>query len=414
MSGRRLDALRVAAARPTDPVALDETLTALRGALYGWGPALVPVPSRPGAASVLAMARLDQPLEAGADGEPVALVVPTSGSTGDPKGALLTATAIGHSAEATHHKLGGRGQWLLALPLTHIAGLQVLIRSLYAGVQPVAMDLTGGFDPDRFAAAEAELGSGRRYTSLVPTQLRRLLDGPAGGLDALAGFDAVLVGGAALDPRLRARAVDAGVRVVTTYGMTETCGGCVYDGVPIGEVEVDVPEAGGQVRLGGPVVFSGYRLRPDLTATALELDRGLRWHVTADVGWLDKSGCLQIGGRLDDVVVTGGEKVTPGAVEAVLGFGVNVQEVVVVGVPDPEWGQRLVAVVVPADSAAPDLTALRTVAARFLPPYALPRQLVLVPKIPQLASGKPDRAALRRRAEAEAARAEANSAEAGR
>lgn len=397
MTGRRLDALPVSTQSTADPTLLDDMLHALRAALSGEGPALVPVPAGRGGAAVRAMAQLGVPLEEGADGEPVALVVPTSGSTGEPKGALLTASAIEHSATSTHRRLGGRGQWLLALPLTHIAGLQVLIRSLYAGITAAVTPTARSFDPLMFAIAASQMANGRRYTSLVPTQLRRLLDGPLIGREALACFDAVLVGGAALDPALRARAVDADVPVVTTYGMSETCGGCVYDGAPLEGVDVDVPEEGGPVRLGGPVVFSGYRLRPDLTAAALEVRNGNRWHVTADSGWLDMSGRLQIRGRLDDVVLTGGEKVAPGAVEAALGFSPDVREVVVVGVPDAEWGERLVAAVVPSSSGPPDLETLRVFAARDLPPYALPRQLLVVRRIPTLKSGKPDLAALRRR-----------------
>lgn len=396
---RTLEALPISAGMTLEDNSLSELLRTISDALNGDRPALVPVPRGPAGKAVRAMAQPDVPLEEGADGEPVVLVVPTSGSTGTPKGVLLTRSALEHSAIATHHRLRRPGQWLLALPLTHIAGLQVLIRSLYSGLQPVSMDLTKGFDPLRFAVAEGEMGgSHRRYTSLVPTQLRRLLDGPIEGREALAGFDAVLVGGAVLDPALRSRAVAAGVRVVTTYGMSETCGGCVYDGTPLEDVEACVPDEGGPIRLGGPVVFSGYRLRPDLTAAALQVEDGVRWHVTADTGWFDASGCLQIRGRLDDVVVTGGEKVAPGAVESALAFSPDVREVVVVGVPDADWGERLVAVVVPSGSSAPDLATLRTFAARNLPPYALPRQLVVVARIPTLRSGKPDRRSLRQRA----------------
>lgn len=399
MVARNLEPLPISAGMTLGVNSLSELLRTISDALNGDRPALVPVPRGPAGKAVRAMAQPGVPLEEGAGGEPVVLVVPTSGSTGPPKGVLLTRSALEYSATATHHRLGGPGQWLLALPLTHIAGLQVLIRSLHSGLQPVPMDLTKGFDPLRFAVAEGKMGgSHRRYTALVPTQLRRLLDGPPEGREALAGFDAVLVGGALLDPALRSRAVAAGVRVVTTYGMSETCGGCVYDGVPLEGVEIDLPEAGGRVRLGGPVVFSGYRLRPDLTAAVLQVENGKRWHVTADSGWFDTSGRLQIRGRLDDMVVTGGENVATGAVESALALSPDVREVVVVGVPDAEWGERLVAVVVPSGSLAPDLATLRTFAARNLPPYALPRQLVLVRTIPMLRSGKPDRIALRRRA----------------
>ena len=167
-----------------------------------------------------------------------------------------------HSARATHDRLGGPGQWLLALPVTHVAGLTVLVRSLVARTRPEVLDLYGGFSVDAFVAATARMAPDvRHYTSLVPTQLRRLLDA---GAD-LSSYDGILVGGAALPAALAERAASAGVRVVTTYGMSETCGGCVYDGLPLDGVEVVVRDDG-RVELGGPVVFAGYRLRPDLTA----------------------------------------------------------------------------------------------------------------------------------------------------
>ena len=368
---------------------------ALRAALDGTGPAIVPVPAGPVGAAVLAMARPDEPLEATADAEQIALVAPTSGSTGEPKGALLPASALRASAAATLVRLGGPGQWLLALPLTHIAGLQVVIRSLLPGIDPVAMPDLGGFEPAAFAGATARLEAPRRYTALVPTQLRRLLDGPPAGLDALVTFDAVLVGGAALDQHLRSRALACGVRVVTTYGMSETCGGCVYDGMPLDGVQVDAPDEG-PIRIGGAVVFIGYRLRPELTAIALDVLHGVRWHVTADLGALDQHGRLLVHGRVDDVIVTGGEKVAPASVERVLRSHPAVSEVVVLGVEDPAWGQRVVAVVVPRDGAQLDLPALRAHTAGRLAPYAQPRELVLVPRIPMVASGKPNRSLLRR------------------
>jgi O-succinylbenzoic acid--CoA ligase len=323
------------------------------------------------------MGRPDEPLER----DDVAVVVPTSGSTGEPKGALLTAGALLHSARATLDRLGGPGQWLLALPVTHVAGLQVLLRSHVAGQAPEVLDLDAGFDVDAFVAATGRLDpAGRRYTALVPTQLRRLVDA---GVD-LSPYDAVLVGGAAL------RFTPPG-NVVRTYGMTETCGGCVYDGRPLAGVDVRI-EADGRVSLGGPVVFAGYRLRPDLTAPALVDGR----HLTQDLGELDADGCLRVLGRADDVIVTGGVNVAAALVEHVLASHPAVAAVAVVGVPDPEWGERVVAVVEPAHGVpAPDLAALRAFAAGRLEPAALPREVVAVASLPMLASGKADSAALR-------------------
>ncbi|MDR1119158.1 MAG: AMP-binding protein, partial [Bifidobacteriaceae bacterium] len=179
-----------------------------------------------------------------------AIAVPTSGSTGDPRWVALSASAVCASARLSAARLGGAGHWLLALPPTHIAGLNVVIRALLSGGALRAM-APGRFTAEGFAAAAAALPPGARFTSLVPTQLRRLLDGGSGALRALAGFDAVLVGGAALDLGLRERAVAAGVRVVETYGMAETCGGCVYDGVPLDDVSVRVTDDG-RIAVAGP------------------------------------------------------------------------------------------------------------------------------------------------------------------
>ena len=187
---------------------LTEVLPRLRAALDGSGPAVLPVPDGPAGQAVRELVRPDLPLEPGPDGEPVALVVPTSGSTGSVKGALLTGSALRASAQATLDRLGGPGRWLLALPTTHVAGLTVLVRSLLAGTEPVPMPLAGGFDAAGFVAGTAALGPARRYTALVPTQLRRLLADPAGAA-ALAGYDAVLIGGAAAEPDLLERATRA-------------------------------------------------------------------------------------------------------------------------------------------------------------------------------------------------------------
>lgn len=369
---------------PTGEAVLSSLVPALAAALDGAGPALLPLPSGGTRRAVIDALRPDLPLER----DDVALVVPTSGSTGEPKGVLLTAAALRHSAGATHERLGGPGQWLLALPVTHIAGLAVVVRSLEARTRPEVLDLYGGFDVAAFAAAAARLDAGRRrYTALVPTQLRRLLDA---GVD-LTGFDAVLVGGAALPRDLHRAAGESGVRVVSTYGMSETCGGCVYDGYPLDGVDV-VLGPDGRISLGGPVVFAGYRLRPDLTAVALVDGR----HVTQDLGRSGADGRLEVLGRADDVIVTGGENVAAGLVERVLGNHPGVRACAVVGRPDPEWGERVVAVVEARDwDDVPSLEELRGFAAGSLEAAALPRELVVLGVLPMLPSGKPDKAAVR-------------------
>jgi O-succinylbenzoic acid--CoA ligase len=316
----------------------------------------------------------EEPLEPGAD-----LVVVTSGSTGGGRAVLLPAAAMIASAEATHGRLGGAGAWLLALPVSAIAGLQVLCRSHLAD-RPVTVLAR----EEPLAAAIARMPAGRRYTALVPTQLRRFLDGEADGLRA---FDAVLVGGAATDPALLARARDAGVAVVTTYGMTETAGGCVYDGRPLDGVRARVSDGG--VELSGPVLALGYRRDPVATAEAFADG----WFRTRDAGSLE-DGRLTVTGRLDDVVITGGVNVAPAAVEAVLRDHPGITDAVVFGRPDDEWGQRVVAAVVPTGPEAPRLSDVRAWVADRLGAPAAPRQLHLLDDVPLLHTGKPDRRAV--------------------
>jgi O-succinylbenzoic acid--CoA ligase len=319
----------------------------------------------------------------------IAVVLATSGSTGVPKGAELTADALLASACASLGRIGAdpAQRWLCGLPAHHISGLGVLVRSLVAGSTPAFADR---LEPDVVAAAVR--GPDRvGYVSMVPTQLRRLLEAGA----PVAEFDAILLGGAAIPADLLAAAAAAGARVVTTYGMTETSGGCVYDGVPLDGVRV-ATGGDGRIRISGPVLFTRYRLAPELTASAL--DDG--WFVTADLGEVDPEGRLVLGGRADDVIVTGGEKVVAGEVERVLRESGRVRDAAVVGVPDPEWGERVTALVVPADAGLPpSLDQLREHVGRSLPRYAAPRGLILLPEIPLLSSGKPDRQLLRKLAE---------------
>ena len=310
------------------------------------------------------------------DEEPEPLAVATSGSTGEPKRVLLSRRALRASATATADRLGGPGQWVLNLPPTYVAGLQVLFRSVLAGTTPVVED-------SLVAAADA-MTAERRYVSLVPTQLHRALDDPD-SVRALRTFSTVLVGGAAVPATLRARAAEAGVHVVATYGMSETCGGCVYDGVPLDGVGLAVA-ADGRIRLGGPVLFDGYDGRPDLTDRVL----GDGWFVTQDVGRLDDDGRLEVLGRLDDMVVSGGVKVPGPAVAERLRAHVAVAAAEVVGVEDDEWGQRVVAFVVGDLS----LDAARDWVAAVHPRTWAPREVLVVAELPLLDSGKVDRVRL--------------------
>jgi o-succinylbenzoate---CoA ligase len=326
--------------------------------------------------------RLASALRAGEPVEPgIALCIATSGSTGEPKGALLSHAALEASARATMARIGRQDDdvWLSCLPWQHIGGLQVLLRARLFGTPLVVHDT---FDPDRVAAETTAT-----LVSLVPTQLHRLLDA---GVD-LARFRVVLLGGARAPDELLTRARQAGVNVVTTYGMSETSGGCVYDGAPLDGVDVAVDDEG-HISLRGPMLMTGYRDRPDLTAEVL-VDG---WFRTSDLGrWED--GRLVVVGRADDVVVSGGENVPTAVVADLLASHPSVAEVAVTGVPDATWGERVVAVVRPAGP-APSLRELREWVERRAPVAFAPRGLVVVDELPLLPSGKLDRLAVARQA----------------
>jgi o-succinylbenzoate---CoA ligase len=311
--------------------------------------------------------------DAAADPKP--LVIATSGSTGRPKRVLLSRDAMRASALATEDRLGGPGQWVLTLPPAYVAGVQVLYRSVVADTTPIPFQ-------GSFAATRPRV-HGRCFVSLVPTQLVRLLE-DAEETAALEDFEAVLVGGGPLRPEVREQAEDQGIRIVQTYGMSETCGGCVYDGVPLAGVEVRI-DAAEQVLLRGPVLFDGYEGDPDRTAEVLRDG----WLVTHDLGHWTPEGRLAIEGRGDDVIVSGGVKVPASAVAVALLAHPWVNEAEVVGVPDDEWGERVVAVV--TASGPVDLDELRD----LVEPRAwAPRRVVAVDELPLLPNGKVDRVTL--------------------
>lgn len=321
----------------------------------------------------------------------LAVVVGTSGSTGTPKLAMLTASALAASIGATHRRLGGPGQWLLALPPHHIAGLQVLFRGLVAGTPTVLAE--GGSSVESFVRATMLLQRGlRHYTALVPTQVARLLDDPRGRA-ALREFDAVLVGGAALAPTLRARADAEGIVLVATYGMSETAGGCVYDGIPLDRSTVRL-DPDGRIQLGGATLAGGYLGDPQRTALAFGTDdAGTRWFRTDDHGTVLADGRLHVDGRLDDLINTGGLKVAPRVVEeALLAHCPGLTDACVVGIPDPEWGEIVAALVVPTGpGSAPTVETVRERLRGILPGHALPRRVVTAAAIPQQGPGKADR-----------------------
>lgn len=378
-------------------------LAPLREALSGSGPALAPHPAgqAPDAGAVAPL-RPDEDETT----DPVAAVVATTGSTGRAKQVLLPASALLASAAATHDHVGGAGRWLLAVPAHTVAGLQVLVRSLVAGTRPEVLDLSNGFDVAAFTGAVEELRRGRpgrRYTSLVPTQLHRLLGAPGHlgrrAVEALAGFDAVLVGGAALSEDLRARAEAAQVRVVPTYGMTETCGGCVYDGVPLPGVSVRTdplpgaaPGEPGRVVLSGAVLARGYRSPAGAAGDGegFVMEAGRRWFATADRGsW--GSGRLTLHGRTDDVVVSGGVNVALDPVTRLVSSLPGVEDCLAVGVPDPSWGHVVGLLLVGRGAPADDV--VRAAVRESLGRAAVPRLLLRVPALPITGVGKPDRQA---------------------
>ncbi|OZE98234.1 o-succinylbenzoate--CoA ligase [Rhodococcoides fascians] len=361
-------------------VAAADILPRLVDVLGGSAPAVLPVP----ASDPRETRRLRDALAPGTEIEDAAaLVVATSGTTGTPKGAMLSASALRASGEATAVRLGGHGSWLLALPAHHIAGLQVLMRSVLAGTDPVILDVAGGFDTSLLPDAIGRM-RGPRYTSLVPTQLVKILD-DAAATEAVASLDAVLLGGAATPIPLRERAVAAGIRLIRTYGMSETAGGCVYDGVPLDGALLRIDS--GRVVLGGSTIALGYRGMPDHPAFA---EPG--WFRTDDAGAVS-GGVLSISGRLDEAISTGGLTVVPQVVEAALATHPLVRECAVLGLPDERLGQKVVVAVVAHEPLT--LHDLRRHVAPTLDPTAAPRELYLVDALPTRGPGKLDRARLR-------------------
>ena len=331
---------------------------------------------RPSDEPSVAIRQLSRWLEAD---NPEPLLIETSGSTGKPKGVVIPRRALMASVDASARRLGGSGRWLLALPSSYVAGVQVIVRSLVAGHAPHVVD---GLDVGRAVAADHS--DAPTFVSLVPTQLHRIMANPE-QVAALARCHTVLVGGAGLDGHLRVRAQEQGVRVVATYGSSETSGGCVYDGLPLDGVGVTLG-AEGRVRIAGPTLFSHYDNDPELTAECV-VDG---WFLTSDAGRFDDDGRLQIVGRVDDVVISGGVKIPLATVAERLRQHLQVEQAEVFGMPDVEWGQRLVAVIVGTASDAE----LRDWISMMHPRSWAPRDFLRAASLPLLPNGKVDRQAI--------------------
>lgn len=373
---------------PTDAEDAGQLRDALRRALDG-GPAL-------------GFGMLGGAPEHVADG--IAAVIATSGSSGIPKRVALSAEALRASAEATAARIG-EGRWLLALPAGYVAGLQVMVRSLLAGTEP--RQIEGRFSPVSFAEATLEMlrptgadGVPELFTSLVPAQIATLLDAAddTAVRAALQAYRAILVGGQALPEPLRERAADLGVRIVRTYGSTETSGGCVYDGVPLDTVAVRVVD--GELRIAGPMLAEGYLGDGSLTArTFLHDEHGIRWYRTGDLG-LVEDGVVRVHGRADNVIVSGGINISLDRVERIVRRVPGLHEAVVVPVPDERWGEASVIVAPRGEvlrrSESEQLSQARDAVAEEIGAHARPSRLILVDELAVLSSGKPDREAIRR------------------
>jgi O-succinylbenzoic acid--CoA ligase len=350
----------------------DGMSVALRGALSGEGPAVFA--GEPAAALPRTVPQR------------VALVIESSGSTGTPKRVALSSDALLASAAASDTALGGPGQWLLALPTTYIAGINVLVRSLTAETVPVVV-APGHFGAESFIAAAGAMDHAQRYTSLVPAQLARLIDEDS-ALAALRRFDRILVGGQATPISLVARALELGLNVTRTYGSSETSGGCVYDGVPIGSTEARILD--GQIELAGPVLAEGYLDDPQRTDAAFRTEHARRWYRTGDAGEI-VDGVLHVIGRLDDVIISGGLKVSLGALERFVREIDGLGDAVVVSEADEQWGEVPVLVT----TADYPLDRLKPLVVGRLGRAAVPGRIVVLESLPMLPSGKPDRLAIR-------------------
>ena len=391
---------------------------ALRRALDGTGPAIAPIPTEPEsvASTIKSVIRADDP-DFLIESDETAIVCSTSGSTGTPRGTLLSRTALHASATAFGQRFGTDSRWVLAMPIHRIAGLMVLVRSHFNN-SPIVLDPSIGgarqFSAPTFwattqSAVRSSQADGRPLmVSLVPTQISRLIDSGKVGIEALQAYDLVLSGAAATPQPLLEKLRQLGIKVSVSYGMSETCGGCVFDGMPLNGVQVSIASEQdaqpGRISIAGSVLASGYRLRPDLDGVSFVDNR----FITHDVGAIDPAGLIHILGRLDDIVTVGGVNVALSAVEAAIRHHPNIDEVAVIDVTDPLWGSLPVAYVVlrnnethTAESKNKLRREIQEAVAQRIGRAATPRTVSFVDQLPMLDSGKIDRLGLRLQANQE-------------
>ena len=405
---RNLIALRI----PAGISGFTRLQTPLSRALDGSGPAIVPIPDGPDQVveAILQAVKPDDP-NFPLESDDIAIVCATSGSTGTPRGTLLSQSALEFSAKAFSARFGNDLRWVLAMPVHRIAGLMVMVRAHLSG-NPVVVDPSLGgarpFSAASFAATtmqavrESQVDGRRLIVSLVPTQIARLIESGSVGIEALQAYDVVLSGAAATPQPLLEKLRHYNINVVVSYGMSETCGGCIFDGMPLDGVQVSIATEDeaqpGRISIAGPITASGYRLRGDLSGLTF-IDGRV---VTHDVGALDGAGLIHVLGRLDDIVTVGGVNVALSAVEAAIRHHPLIEDVAVIDIADPLWGSLPLAYVVLRDADRQTtetnqnlVSQIQATVAQRIGKAATPRTINFVSELPMLDSGKVDRLALR-------------------